>query len=60
MEKKLSDGLNDFKEYLEKYCKTYGKSTEEALADAVVVEVGRAYNVTSKEVSTHLLNTPKK
>lgn len=55
---KSNDGLNDFKEYLERYCKEYGKSREEALGDAIVVEVGKAYGVTSDEVAAHLKNLP--
>lgn len=59
MEKISNDGLNDFSEYLEKYCKTHNKTVEDALGDAIVVEVGKTYNVTDKGISAHLLNTPK-
>lgn len=33
----------DFQEYVDKYCKGYHKSVEEALEHAIVVEVGKQY-----------------
>lgn len=39
----LYENNNDFKRYVDRYCRTYGLSVEEALEHNLVQEVGKQY-----------------
>lgn len=43
---------NDFKEYVERYCKKHKCTFEEALQHKVVVDVGEYYQVSKHSPST--------
>jgi hypothetical protein len=39
----LYENNNDFKRYVDRYCRTYGLSVEDALEHNLVQEVGKQY-----------------